>query len=197
MCLVSASRQPCRACSCIVVTRKRPSGENNAPRCEPFQASGTGSALPIGATPGVGGNAAQPSNSAAQPAVAPVTNAVAQTVEKTTAPVTEAGSKDVRAATAPASSAIVQSAGKVATPVLDATTQTVRKTAAPALRFNYNALRQRRYAVPKGNPLKRGVCVQVRTMTPPHSSLRRAGSSNSGISIMGRGVSLKVAQTWP
>src|SRR5690348_16115046 len=38
-----------------------------------------------------------------------------------------------------------------------------KKTAAPALRFNYNALRQRRYAVPKGNPLKRGVCVQVRT----------------------------------
>jgi small subunit ribosomal protein S12 len=50
-----------------------------------------------------------------------------------------------------------------------------KKTAAPALRFNYNALRQRRYAVPKGNPLKRGVCVQVRTMTPkkPNSALRK------------------------
>jgi small subunit ribosomal protein S12 len=50
-----------------------------------------------------------------------------------------------------------------------------KKTAAPALRFNYNALRQRRYSVPKGNPLKRGVCVQVRTMTPkkPNSALRK------------------------
>jgi small subunit ribosomal protein S12 len=50
-----------------------------------------------------------------------------------------------------------------------------KKTAAPALRFNYTALRQRRYAVPKGNPLKRGVCVQVRTMTPkkPNSALRK------------------------
>jgi len=50
-----------------------------------------------------------------------------------------------------------------------------KKTGAPALRFNYNALRQRRYAVPKGNPLKRGVCVQVRTMTPkkPNSALRK------------------------
>ena len=50
-----------------------------------------------------------------------------------------------------------------------------KKTAAPALRFNFNALRQRRYAVPKGNPLKRGVCVQVRTMTPkkPNSALRK------------------------
>jgi small subunit ribosomal protein S12 len=50
-----------------------------------------------------------------------------------------------------------------------------KKTAAPALRFNFNALRQRRYSVPKGNPLKRGVCVQVRTMTPkkPNSALRK------------------------
>jgi small subunit ribosomal protein S12 len=36
-----------------------------------------------------------------------------------------------------------------------------KKTGAPALRFNYNALRQRRYAVPKGNPLK------------PNSALRK------------------------
>src|ERR1700682_2258258 len=45
ICWPSASRQPCRACSCIVVTRKRPSGENNAPRCEPFQASISGFAV--------------------------------------------------------------------------------------------------------------------------------------------------------
>ena len=50
-----------------------------------------------------------------------------------------------------------------------------KKTTAPALRFNYNALRQRRVAVPKGAPQKRGVCVQVRTMTPkkPNSALRK------------------------
>ena len=50
-----------------------------------------------------------------------------------------------------------------------------KKTTAPALRFNFNSLRQRRKAVPKGAPQKRGVCVQVRTMTPkkPNSALRK------------------------
>ena len=54
-------------------------------------------------------------------------------------------------------------------------TPKVSKIKAPAMRKNWNSLRQRRYAVPKGNPLKRGVCVQVRTMTPkkPNSALRK------------------------
>ena len=49
-----------------------------------------------------------------------------------------------------------------------------KKTSAPALRFNYNALKGRRTAG-KGSPFKRGVCVQVRTMTPkkPNSALRK------------------------
>jgi len=64
-----------------------------------------------------------------------------------------------------------------------------KKTAAPALRFNYNAPRQRRYAVPKGNPLKRGVCVQVRTMTPkkPNSALRKVAKVRltNGFEVIG------------
>jgi len=46
---------------------------------------------------------------------------------------------------------------------------------APALRINLNSLRNKRYAVAGGNPLKRGVCIQVRTMTPkkPNSALRK------------------------
>ena len=35
----STSRQPCSAFSCIEVTRKRPSGEKVASRCEPFHSS--------------------------------------------------------------------------------------------------------------------------------------------------------------
>jgi len=49
-----------------------------------------------------------------------------------------------------------------------------KKTTAPALRFNYNSLKGQR--VPsKGSPFKRGVCIQVRTMTPkkPNSALRK------------------------
>jgi small subunit ribosomal protein S12 len=50
----------------------------------------------------------------------------------------------------------------------------VRKTKAPALRFLYNALRN---SVTRGEgaPQKRGVCVQVRTVTPkkPNSALRK------------------------
>ena len=49
-----------------------------------------------------------------------------------------------------------------------------KKTKAPALRFTYNALtnRTRRGA---GSPQKRGVCTQVRTVTPkkPNSALRK------------------------
>jgi small subunit ribosomal protein S12 len=49
-----------------------------------------------------------------------------------------------------------------------------KKTTAPALRFNYNALDQRTTRG-RGSPFKRGVCLQVRTMTPkkPNSALRK------------------------
>ena len=49
-----------------------------------------------------------------------------------------------------------------------------RKTKAPALRFSYNALRERT-RIGKGSPQKRGVCIQVKTMTPkkPNSALRK------------------------
>ena len=49
-----------------------------------------------------------------------------------------------------------------------------KKTAAPALRFNYNAL-DSRTTRGRGSPFKRGVCIQVRTMTPkkPNSALRK------------------------
>src|SRR5688500_19953971 len=45
---------------------------------------------------------------------------------------------------------------------------------APALRFNYNAL-DKRTTRGRGSPQKRGVCLQVRTMTPkkPNSALRK------------------------
>lgn len=50
----------------------------------------------------------------------------------------------------------------------------VRKAKAPALRFTFNVLtnRQTRTA---GAPQKRGVCLQVKTMTPkkPNSALRK------------------------
>jgi small subunit ribosomal protein S12 len=50
----------------------------------------------------------------------------------------------------------------------------VRKTKAPALRFLYNALRNS-MSRGEGAPQKRGVCVQVRTVTPkkPNSALRK------------------------
>src|SRR5205807_9221101 len=50
-----------------------------------------------------------------------------------------------------------------------------KKTTAPALRFNFNSLKGRRVATTKGSPFKRGVCIQVRTMTPkkPNSALRK------------------------
>ena len=49
-----------------------------------------------------------------------------------------------------------------------------RKTKAPALRFTYNSLTNRTQRG-KGSPQKRGVCTQVRTMTPkkPNSALRK------------------------
>ena len=50
----------------------------------------------------------------------------------------------------------------------------VRKTKAPALRFLYNALRNS-MSRGEGAPQRRGVCVQVRTVTPkkPNSALRK------------------------
>lgn len=53
-------------------------------------------------------------------------------------------------------------------------TKAKSKTAAPALRFTYNALRNK-VTRGKGSPQKRGVCTQVKTMTPkkPNSALRK------------------------
>ena len=52
--------------------------------------------------------------------------------------------------------------------------RSAKKTKAPALRFTYNTLKNR-LARGKGAPQKRGVCTQVRTMTPkkPNSALRK------------------------
>lgn len=49
-----------------------------------------------------------------------------------------------------------------------------KKSKAPDLQFGYNTLEQRRLQI-KGAPQKRGVCTQVRTMTPrkPNSALRK------------------------
>jgi len=51
--------------------------------------------------------------------------------------------------------------------------KSVRKDKSPALSFSYNTLKNR--YVGYGSPFKRGVCVQVRTMTPkkPNSALRK------------------------
>ena len=50
----------------------------------------------------------------------------------------------------------------------------IKKVKAPAMRKNWNSLRRRQVAIP-GAPQKRGVCLQVRTMTPkkPNSALRK------------------------
>ena len=50
-----------------------------------------------------------------------------------------------------------------------------KKTKAPALQYTLNAFSQKRTRRRKGSPQKRGVCVQVRTMTPkkPNSALRK------------------------
>ncbi len=52
--------------------------------------------------------------------------------------------------------------------------KTTKKTKAPALRFIYNAL-ERKTTRSGGAPQKRGVCTQVKTMTPkkPNSALRK------------------------
>jgi small subunit ribosomal protein S12 len=52
--------------------------------------------------------------------------------------------------------------------------RTVKKTSAPALRWAYNSLKQEPLRL-KGAPQKRGVCTQVKTITPkkPNSALRK------------------------
>jgi len=49
-----------------------------------------------------------------------------------------------------------------------------RKSKAPALRFSYNSQRMQSFSIP-GSPQKRGVCTQVKTVTPkkPNSALRK------------------------
>ena len=49
-----------------------------------------------------------------------------------------------------------------------------QRTKAPALHFGFNALKGKRIQS-KGSPQKRGVCIQVKTMTPkkPNSALRK------------------------
>ena len=48
------------------------------------------------------------------------------------------------------------------------------KVKAPALRYRYNALKNRRISS-AGAPQKRGICIQVKTVTPkkPNSALRK------------------------
>ncbi|MBN1230996.1 MAG: 30S ribosomal protein S12 [Anaerolineales bacterium] len=50
-----------------------------------------------------------------------------------------------------------------------------QKSKAPALQYVYNSYKQRRIRQEKGSPQKRGVCTNVRTMTPkkPNSALRK------------------------
>ena len=50
----------------------------------------------------------------------------------------------------------------------------VKKAKAPALRYGFNSLKNRLKRT-NGSPQKRGVCVQVRTVTPkkPNSALRK------------------------
>lgn len=50
-----------------------------------------------------------------------------------------------------------------------------KKSTAPALQYTFNSFNQRRTRQPKGAPQKRGVCTQVKTMTPkkPNSALRK------------------------
>jgi small subunit ribosomal protein S12 len=50
-----------------------------------------------------------------------------------------------------------------------------KRIKAPALRYSFNALENESKRSRKGSPQKRGVCIQVRTMTPkkPNSALRK------------------------
>jgi len=50
-----------------------------------------------------------------------------------------------------------------------------RKSKAPALHWQYNSLKNKLVQVRKGSPQMRGVCIQVRTISPkkPNSALRK------------------------
>ena len=50
-----------------------------------------------------------------------------------------------------------------------------RKPRTPALRFAFNSFVSQQVELKKGSPQKRGVCLQVRTITPkkPNSALRK------------------------
>jgi small subunit ribosomal protein S12 len=50
-----------------------------------------------------------------------------------------------------------------------------RKPKTPALRYAFNTFANKQVELKKGSPQKRGVCLQVRTMTPkkPNSALRK------------------------
>ncbi|MCA9793164.1 MAG: 30S ribosomal protein S12, partial [Candidatus Eremiobacteraeota bacterium] len=52
---------------------------------------------------------------------------------------------------------------------------TKRKSKAPALQVRYNSLKLKSIRSRKGSPQKRGVCTQVKTVTPkkPNSALRK------------------------
>lgn len=51
----------------------------------------------------------------------------------------------------------------------------VRKSKSPALQVRFNSLKSKRIVTRKGSPQKRGVCTQVKTVTPkkPNSALRK------------------------
>lgn len=53
-------------------------------------------------------------------------------------------------------------------------TKVEKKTKAPALRYSYNSQKMKTFTV-EGSPQKRGVCIQVKTITPkkPNSALRK------------------------
>lgn len=53
--------------------------------------------------------------------------------------------------------------------------QKPKKSTSPALQYTFNVFKQRRLKQQNGAPQKRGVCTQVRTMTPkkPNSALRK------------------------
>lgn len=53
--------------------------------------------------------------------------------------------------------------------------QKATKSKVPALMFTLNTLKRKTSVQKKGHPFKRGVCLQVRTMTPkkPNSALRK------------------------
>jgi small subunit ribosomal protein S12 len=50
-----------------------------------------------------------------------------------------------------------------------------KKSKSPALLYNFNSFKQRRIRQANGSPQKRGVCTQVKTVTPkkPNSALRK------------------------